>query len=198
MATEVSICSAALLKLGDAPIASLAENTRAATLCANVYPLARLDVLRAHPWNCCVTRVLLSPLVAAPAFSWRYQFSMPGDWLRTMQVGEDGCQLDYQFESNRILANTDTLPLIYVADVTEGNWDSKLVQVMTLRMEQDLAYPITKSTSLAEAKAAQYERALKQAKSIDGQENPPEDWNDSPFVQVRGGGPGWGYSGRGV
>lgn len=190
MATDVSICSAALLKLGDLPIATLNENTKRALLCANVYPLAKLDVLRAHPWNCCVKRVVLAPLVDAPAFSWRYQFTMPGDWLRTMQVGYDGCMLDYQFESNRILANTNVLPLMYVADVTEGEWDAKLVHVMTLRMEQDLAYAITKSASLAELKAREYEVAFRRAKSIDGQENPPEEWNDSPFITVRGGS-GW-------
>ncbi len=198
MATDVSICSAALLKLGDFPIATLQEGSQRALLCANIYPPAKLDVLRSHPWNCCVTRVLLPPLVAPPAFSWRYQFAVPGDMLRLMQVGYDGCQLDYQLEANRILANTDSLPVVYVADITEGQFDAKLVHVMTLRMEKDLAYPITKSTSLAEAKDAEYERALKRAKSIDGQENPPEEWNDSPFIQVRGGGPGYGYSGRGI
>ena len=198
MATDVSICSAALLKLGDKPIATLQENDRRAQLCANIYPLAKLDVLRSHPWNCAVKRVLLAPLAAPPAFSWRFQFTLPGELLRLMQVGYDGCQLDYQLEGGRILANTNSLPILYVADITEGLFDAKLVHVMTLRMEKDLAYPITKSTSLAEAKDAEYERALKRAKSIDGQETPPQDWGDSPFTQVRGGGPGYGYSGRGI
>lgn len=190
MATNVSICSAALLKLGDSPIADLEEPTQRAQLCANLYPLAKLDVLRSHPWNCCVTRVLLPPLAQKPAFSWQYQFALPGDMLRLMQVGMDGYQLDYQLEGNRVLAQTDSLPIVYVADKTEGELDAKLVHVLTLRMEMDLAYAITKSTSVAEAKAQQYQQAMRQAKALDGQENPPEDWGDSPFTQVRGGS-GW-------
>lgn len=191
MATSVSICSAALLKLGDLPIATLTENSKRALICANVYPPAKQDVLRAHPWNCCIKRVLLSPLSSAPPFSWRYQHALPGDCLRLLQVGYDGHLQDYQLEGKRVLVNTDLLPVVYVADAEEGAWDSKLVQVMIARMEMDLAYPITKSTSLAEAKATAYQQALRNAKSIDGQENPPEEWNDSPFIQVRGGSPGY-------
>ncbi len=172
--------------LGAAPIASLAETTKSATLCANLYPLARKDLLRSHVWNCCVKRVLLAPLVDVPVFGWSHQFAKPGDWLRVLSVG-DGIELDYEFEGNRILCDTDSLPLRYVADVTEGNWDSHMVDVMVKRMAADLAYPITKSTSLAQLKLQQYEEAKKAAKSVDGMENPPEEIADSPFIAARGG-----------
>ena len=49
MATPVSICSAALVMLGDKPIASLTESTDRARSVANVYPTERLAFLRAHP-----------------------------------------------------------------------------------------------------------------------------------------------------
>jgi hypothetical protein len=187
MATSVSICSAALMKLGDAPIASLDEPTRRAELCANIYPDAKRDVLRAHPWNCTVKRVILAPLAKAPEFSWRYAFALPGDQLRVMQVGADGYMTEYQLESGRILANTTVLPLVYVAEIDESEMDANLVQLLTARMEADLAYSITKSTSLATERLQKYELVLRRAKSTDGQENPPEDWGDSPFIQVRGG-----------
>jgi hypothetical protein len=54
----------------------------------------------------------------------------------------------------------------------------------------DLAYPITKSTSLRDSlKQEFYAKGVgifARAKTVDGQENPPEDWNDSPFLNVRG------------
>jgi hypothetical protein len=186
MASDVEICSVALMSLGDDPINSLADETRAATLCANLYPPARLEVMRAHPWNCCVTRVILAPLSAAPAYGYGKQFTKPSDWLRTLDVGENGNQ-DFRFEKGRFLADTDALYLRYIADVSEGNWDALLVHVMTKRMRYALAYPITKSTSLEAEAKADYEAALKQAKSVDGQENPPEEIGDSPFIDCRGG-----------
>jgi len=188
MATDVSICSAALSLLGDKPISSLTEVNRvAATLCSNIYPLAKREVMRSHPWNCLVTRVVLAPLVATPAFEWGFQFTLPGDCMRVLSVGYDGCPEDYRLEGKRILARTNTLRLQYVAELGEGYWDALLVEVMTKRMVKDLAYPITKSGTLAELKAREYEMAAKKARAVDGQENPPEDWNDSPFIQVRGG-----------
>lgn len=190
MASDIEICSNALLLLGAAPIASMTENTQAARICANTYPLAKLDILRAHPWNCCIRRVVLAPESAAPAFDWTHQFARPSGWLRTVQVGRKGEVLDYQVEGVRILANTNLLPLVYVANVTEGEWDSLLTHVMVKRMEMDLAYPITKSTSLRDSLKQEFYAkgvgVLARAKAVDGQENPPEEWVDSPFLQVRG------------
>lgn len=172
--------------LGDAPIASLVDDTKRATLCANLYPLARYDLLRQHTWNCTITRVLLAPLTGAPAYGYAHWFAKPGDWLRTLDVGMDGNE-DYRFEAGRFLADTTSLQLRYVAAKTEGLWDSHMVDVMIRRMKADLAYPITKSTSLAEAAAAEYRDALRLAKTVDGQENPPEELGDAPFIDCRGG-----------
>lgn len=172
--------------LGASPIASLNETSKGAILCANLYPLARKDLLRRHPWNCAVTRVLLAPLAGAPAYDWSHWFAKPGDWLRTLDVGRRDDELDYEFAGNRILCNVDSLPFRYVADIGEGKWDSHMVDVMVKRMCSDLAYPITKSGTLAQLKQQLYQDALKTAKTTDGQENPPEDIDDSPFLAVRG------------
>jgi hypothetical protein len=67
MATDVSICSNALLRLGAAPINSFEEadelgsNIQQVRLAGNLWPTVRKAILRAHPWNCATTRVLLSP-----------------------------------------------------------------------------------------------------------------------------------------
>ncbi len=192
MSTDVEICSRALILLGDSPIASFTEGTKRATVAANLYPIAKRDMLRKHVWNCAIKRVELPPLVGAPAGNeWAHWFAKPGDWLRLLDVGNCGHD-DYAFEGNRILSNETSLLIRYVAEVTEGAWDASLTDVMTLRMAADMAYPITKSASLAELKGAEYRQALRIAKSIDGQENPPDEFGDSPFIAVRGG-PGSGY-----
>lgn len=175
--------------LGQDPIAAMTENTTSATLCANLYPLARLDTMRVHPWNCLIKRVVLAPLSDAPAFDWSYAFQLPGDWLRTLQVGQDGDPTEYEPEGRTLLANTNVLYLRYVADVSESQWDSLLVQVMTKRMEMDLAYPVTKSAShrdsLKEEFYARGTGVLARAKAVDGQEAPPQSWDDSSLINVR-------------
>lgn len=188
--SAISICSAALLELGDSPISAFNEPNKRATQCANLYPLARLQVLRDHPWNCAIRREVLAPLVDAPAHSWAAQFQLPADCVRLLQVGEDADDaVAYQLEGRVILANRAALPVVYVADVVEAQWDALLTQVMTKRMVKDLAYAVTGSASLAELKAREYDQALRRARSIDGLENPPQDWADSPFIAARGRGP---------
>lgn len=186
MATDVSICSTALTLLGDTPIASLSTpNDMRATLCANIYPHAKLDVLRAHPWNCLTKRVVLSPLSEVPEFEWGFQFTLPGDCLRVLAVGYDGEPEDYRLEQNTIKARSNVLRLLYQQNLGEGRWDANLVDLMIKRMARDLAYPITKSSSLAELKAREYEMAFKRARAVDGQENPPEDWSSSALIDAR-------------
>jgi hypothetical protein len=49
MATDVSICSNALLMLGDGPISDFTTVNDRTRLCANLFPQVRDAVLRSHP-----------------------------------------------------------------------------------------------------------------------------------------------------
>lgn len=190
-ASEVTICSNALLSLGAKPISSFEEATQSdgldrARLCANLWPPLRDAVLRSHPWNCATKRVLLAPDTTTPAFDYTNQFSVPGDWLRTLCVGYAGNELDYQQEGRYILCDTDSLPLRYIWENTNvASWDSMLVQAMELGMAAKLAYPITKSTSKEEACKTSYSQYLREVRAVDGQENPPETLGDFPLMRAR-------------
>jgi hypothetical protein len=187
MASAIDICSTALVLLGSKPIASFTENTDSAVIVANIYPTAKKDVMRCHPWNCLEVDEILSPLVAKPKFRWAYQFDLPGDLLRVIEIGGGLQENDYRLQGRRILANTNVLYLTYISDKNESEWDANLTDVMIKRMAKDMAYPLTKSASLAELKDAEYRVALRTAKSIDAQENPPEDFEDeSRLIAVRG------------
>lgn len=191
MASEVSICTAALQLLGDAPISSLTDGTKRANLVNNTWSIIRDDVLRSHPWNCLVTRVALSPLAAEPVSGWDYQFTKPGNCLRILNVTDaDDEDVAYEFEGNRILADSDTIYVHFLELKDVSEWDGNLVNVMVRRMQLELAYPVTKSTSLRAELAEEYHRkgtgVLARAKAVDGQENPPEDYGDTPLISVRG------------
>lgn len=187
MSSPVSIASNALLLLGAQPINSFDEPTDRARLAANLYPEQRAALLRAHPWNCTIKRAALAPEEAPPAHGWARQFVLPDDCLRVLSVGEDDDTPEsYALEGRRrILYNGTVLRLRYVADVPEAEWDAGLVHVMTLRMASALAYAITKSGSMAQLAQDNYLRALKEAKAVDGQENPPEAFTDSPLLAAR-------------
>ena len=88
MATEVSICSNALRKLGDDPITSLTEDTERARLCNAFYESSRDSLLRSHPWNFAITRATLAKLSSTPAYGFAYQYALPTDpyCLRVLEM----------------------------------------------------------------------------------------------------------------
>lgn len=191
MASKVSICSNALLMLGAQPIASFTDGSDRARLASNLYPGERKAFMRAHNWGALTTRVSLAPMAQAPAFGYSRQFALPGDCIRLLDVGEEGETMTYRVERKRILYNGTILPVRYIADLDEGEWDDSMVYAMELRMAALFAYPITASSSLADALAARAKDALKEAKTIDGQEDDTQAIEHSPLLDSRYAGGGW-------
>lgn len=184
--SPVAICSNALQLLGAAPIASFDEDSKWAGVAANLWPLVRDALLRAHPWNCATRRVILAPLVEKPPFDYGFQFQLPGDWLKTVQVGRRGYTLDFRTEGRMILAHVNALPLVYIwRNETTNTWDDGLVEVATKKMQAALAYPVTASTSLRDSLTVEAQQMLKSAKAGDGQDDPPEEFPESEFQRAR-------------
>lgn len=184
--SAVSICSNALLLLGDKPIDSFDIDNDRTRLVANLYTSKRDKVLRAHPWNCAIKRVILSPDTDAPAFGWSYQFQLPDDWLRTLCVGEDSAPDDFSVEGRKVLMDSNVCRLRYVfRNEVEATWDALLVDAMTQVMVAALTYPITKSTTKQASEEEIVKQVLKTARAVDGQEVTPETLGDFPLLANR-------------
>lgn len=188
MASPVSICSNALILLGDKPIASFTEGSRAAQVAANLYPYAKRDFLRGHPWNAAIKRTTLAPLADAPEHGFAHQFQLPADFLRMLEV-VDG--QEFKIEGRRVMADTLVLRIKYVAEVPEDTWDAGMVSAMTMHMAALMALPITESATKAESIAQMAERAVRRAKAIDGMEDTPDSIEDDPLYRSRFPGGGW-------
>lgn len=188
MASSISICSNALIMLGDKPIASFTEGSRAAQVAANLYTDAKRDFLRGHPWNAAIKRATLAPLADAPEHGFANQFQLPADFLRMLEV-VDG--QEFKVEGRRVLVNATVLRIKYVADVPEDTWDAGMVSAMTLQMAALMALPITESSTKAEALAQTANRAVRRAKAIDGMEDTPDAIEDDPLYRSRFPGGGW-------
>lgn len=186
MATPVSICSNALLMLGDKPIASFDEATDRARVCANLWPDVRDSVLRSHPWNCAVKRVSLLPDAAAPAFDWRYSFTLPGDFLRVMSVGEYQNEDEWRVESGKVLANYSPMLLRYIyRNENPATYDGMLVDLMTAQMAARMAYPLTQSAALAGEMSNRAAMLKREAKAVDGQDDSADMLGDNPLRDAR-------------
>jgi len=185
-ASEVSICSNALLMLGDNPINSFTEASPRARLAANLWDSVRDAVLRAHPWNCAVKRAVLAPDAETPAFDWDFQFELPHDCLRILSVGLRGQESSWLVESGKLLCNDNPVALRYIwKNKNPARWDSLLVQAMTVAMRAVFAQPTTGSTSLEQLVQAELKDLIRQARATDGQEEPPQMMGDERLMSAR-------------
>ena len=183
---EVTICSNALQRVGAKPISSFDNQTDHARLCKQLWPTIRDSVLRAHPWNCATRRVILAPEIEPPAFDFSYQFLLPGDWLKTTQVGKHRQRIEYRSEGRYILANVEALPLVFVyRNEDVSTWSSNLLELAEIYVAASIAYPVTKSTTLRDSIRQEAATALKVAKAVDGQDDPPEEIETGRLIEAR-------------
>ncbi len=186
-ASAVSICSAALDMLGADPINSLTDPGDNAGRCARAWPLVRDWLLRKHSWNAAVKRVALAPDAVAPAFGFGKAFTLPADFLRILEVGDDDTgRPAYKVESGKLLADVSVLRLRYVwRNENPATWDSAMVHVAVLAIAARLAYAVTNSASVEQTRLDELRIELQAAKSIDGVEEDGDVLGDFPLYAAR-------------
>lgn len=173
--------------LGADPIASFTDGTTGATLSSNLWPIVRDKVLRSHPWNCAKRRVILAPETTGPAFDWAYSFVLPGDWLRTISVGEKDENVRFEMEDGRILMDEAICKLVYVyRNEDVPTYDALLTEGLQWAMAAALAYPITRARDTQDAMVKMEEWALKRARAVNGTEDTGDDYTDYPLISSRG------------
>ncbi len=184
--SDVTICSNALLMLGAQPINDLTDNNDRARLASNLYPQVRNAILRSHPWNCAIKRVSLAPDADAPAFDWAYQYSLPGDFLKALSVGEAGAEREFRIEGRKLLTDDNPCLLRYIfRNDNPATWDDLLVLAVTTTMAAFMAYPVTQSTSLEQQKFSEAQGILRQARTVDGQDDTGETFGDFRTLRAR-------------
>lgn len=185
MPSIVDICNKALDKLGHGPITSLEDGNKAANLCTRNWPLIRDQVLRDHPWNFAVKRTVLAPSSTTPSWGFSYQFPLPSDFLRLLEV-RDLSTDDYQVEGRNILANDTALYIRYSHRVEDPNqYDSLFSDTAAVRLAYELCEALTQSNTKKQELWQEYEDSLTRAKRADGQENPPQKFEEDDWIAVR-------------
>jgi hypothetical protein len=174
MASEVDIINSAMNMIGASNIIARDEDSKAARVSNQRYDSIRDAVLRAHPWNCAVTRRSLAPDSETPAFDWDYQFTLPADpyCLRVLRL--DFLDIEFRVEGRKIVSNESSINLIYIARVTDPNeYDTLLQESIAARLAADVSFTLSQSTSLTQNMFNLYESKLKEARFVDATEGTP-------------------------
>lgn len=193
MASEVSICNVALLRLGHDTITSLSDATRGARVMNGLYAETRDSLLRSHPWNFAVRRVDLALLSDTPTFEFAYQFALPDDCLKVIRTEDEaaGSAYEYRIEglsdgSRVLLYDSDTCGLEYIAQVTDPNqMDVSFRDAFAARLAAEACMLLTDNATLAKNLWDAAELKLRMAMTADAQEGTPRDIIADEWVRAR-------------
>ena len=147
-------------------------------------------------WNFAVRRVVIAADVIAPAFEFKYAFTLPSDCLRVIIPLDNG--LDWQIEGRKILTNSLNSPyggasttsaalsLRYISDIEDPTlWDSQFFDILSLSMAMDMCEDLTQSNTKFQLISKNYDDAVSKAKRTDALENLPSDGPDSTWLTAR-------------
>lgn len=200
MASEVSICNGALLKVGAKTITSLLDGSNEAKICNEFYAKTRDAVLRAHPWNFAIARQSLVRLNPDPIFGYGAQYQLPTDpfCLRVLTFNDSSVPhlingvviIDvfsrFKIEGRKLLTNETEANIVYVARIVDLNlFDPLALEALGARLTAEIAYPVSKNSRLVSAMWDLYASKLQEARSIDGMEGTPDSFESDEIGSVR-------------
>jgi len=181
----VAVANAALIKLGTSTIISFDDGTKQANLAKLRYEEVRDIVLRMHPWNCAMSRVIMSPLVSTPAFEFSNEFQLPSDLLRVIEI--QPVETPYKVEGRKLLADATQLDLKYIYRVTDPTQlDVLCTEAIACYLAYDICYALMQDAGLQDVKWSEFEKVLRRAKHADATEDSEstlqaDDWDVARF-----------------
>lgn len=190
MASEVQICSDALGQLGESPIMSLDDQTKAARLCKRFYPDLRDAVLRAYPWRCAIAFQTLNPLAGSSIISgsgYAYTYQLPTDpfCLRALLLNGDP-SIKWERVGNKIITDEPSITLKFIKRITDpGEYDALLMDALIARLAQILAYPITGDKKMGITAWELYMSKISEARFIDSVEGSTQEVISDDLLSVR-------------
>ena len=169
MASVVEICNGSLNQLGATTILSLTEDSKNARLCNQRYTQVRDSVFRSHPWNCLQKRIELAADTTAPAWGFSFAYTLPSDCLRLLRILD--YESNYKVEGRKILSNTSSMRILYIARITDANeYDELLRETLSAALGADIAFGVTSNNQTSQNMYQLFQEKLRDARFVDSTE----------------------------
>lgn len=186
MASDVKICSDALLLLGEESINSFDQDVSRARICGDIYPEYIKSLLSRYPWKFTLKKQQLSRLTTAPLNKWKYAYQLPSDLLVLRAIyNSDGTSIPYMTEYEKfgetIHTDYEAVYIDYQYQVAEEDFPYYFVELAKKAMASQIAMTITDDRALADIKRTEAFGTLSDnwqggefgvAKRIDSLQNP--------------------------
>ena len=174
--TKFTISTQALLKVGGTPITSFDGTDRQSIVCSNMYEDTKKSLLFYTFWNFATQKTELAALAETPVDkSYKYAYQLPGDYIRIKGIfnSQGHKSEDYSAEKNKVYANFTPINLEYIQEKVEADFPPYFTEVLIAKLAYEICEAVTGVGTLQDRLVRDYETKLKQARVVDGQENPP-------------------------
>jgi len=184
MATDIDMCSNALLLIGEETISSFTQAGHGATVAANLYSDTYTALLAEHPWTFALKEQYLSRLSQAPDddTGYQYAFQVPTDCIRIWSLMPNHI---YSVVGSLIYSNHPTILCRYVYKVAEALLPAHMVKAIEYKLASEFSVSITEDFNKAAFYEQKFMMALGKAKSIDSQNYPNVAIQHQPLIDVR-------------
>jgi len=192
--TQTSICNQALDLIGEQPITAISDDKPRANALNREYEPVLREVLGSSPWTFARKRVELTQNVTPPIFGWKYQYTLPGDFIHTVRL--NGVEVwensdEFEIEGGSLLTNEASCQLQYVFYQTDTSKFSALFTgaFATLLAARCSAAIRQDGAALGQALEERYfRRYLPKARMKDGNQRKVRPYNrvsESNFIRAR-------------
>ncbi|MBO4626164.1 MAG: hypothetical protein J5679_02735 [Alphaproteobacteria bacterium] len=171
MFTKIDLCSMALLKLGEKPIQSFADDSAAAQLARTLFDPITDSLIASHPWR-------FATQVFELAKTDDGDFVIPSNVLRIIKCPG-------QMQNGRISAPQDTIKIVALTRVAPESYPSYFVSLLATKLAMDFCVPMTGDHNVFRMLAALYETEYASAKFIDSTTTTSANIEDFSLVNTR-------------
>jgi hypothetical protein len=201
-ATKLSLYNGALQILGERKLASLSESREPRRLLDDAYGDGSTNkavrrCLEMAQWSFATRTVQLdySPSVT-PSFGYQYAFDHPTDFVRVCGIWSDENLTSplntYKDERHYWYAPIETIYVSYVSNHASYGadlslWPESFVEVVEAYLAQKIAKGLTAGVEAVKLANALWEKAKKDARSIDAMNKPTAFAPSGSWVRARGG-----------
>lgn len=184
MPTSLSICSNALILIGDSPITSFTGPGAGAQAANALWTDTYRASLAEHAWTFAREEVYLSRLSATPdnKTGYQYAFQTPPGYIRLWAQMPYGT---YKLVGPLLYSNFDSILARYIYEVDVDRLPSHFIKALEYRLASDFAMPVTQNITNAEFYEKKFGVQLGRARTIDSQSEPQEPIGHQPFTEVR-------------
>lgn len=168
-----------MIIVGANVITSLSDLTKEARTCNEQITKVRDQLLTSHPWNFAIGRIQISSDASLPANweddKWAFSFTLGNDVLRVLEL--DDHEEPWSQENGKIFANYDPIRIKYIKKETDTTKFSKnFEEAFAYALAGRICYAMTQSASQTLEIKKEAREVVRQARSLDAQENSVESY----------------------